>query len=95
MFINHGFSSFMKKTHFEHEVVEFMVVLFENLENGEDLKILKTEDKDSVNKRSAYEYTYACAYQRLGVRGNACCLMDYAAKRKVLWVELCPPKIQM
>lgn len=72
-----------------------MVVLFENMENGEGLKILKTEDKDSVNKRSVYEYTYVCAYRRLGVRGNACCLMDYATKRKVLWVEFCLPKIQM
>lgn len=43
-----------------------MMVLFENTENGEVLKILKTENKDFVNKRNVG--VYVCTHTRVHVR---------------------------
>ena len=43
-----------------------MVVLFEIMENGEGLKILKTENKDSVNKRSVGVYMGTHMHVRIG-----------------------------
>lgn len=64
MLINHWFYSFMNRINSEHGV-EFTIVSFENMENGEDLKMLKIANK-TVNKRSVG--MYMCTHMHVLVR---------------------------